>query len=252
MGAPGEEAVPYSSTAVNKRTPTTPPSQLFGIVAFPNHRAFTSGAASGVVGVLQRLPPLHQALPAKSLGLVCSLVHYSEGNLKMSSPSHTQPLASGQQLPIRQFLVLLFIAMLAMSAGIWLDLVRPIWLGPPLFVYMPLVYVLLPLVWLPVLIFSSLWRRVGTWRVLALLVVFGILANCFWFTLTAPRTTPELPYLGSNGELRCRYELLSQMQRQYICDFSFQSSDIEHVTYVFETLEGLPLMRLVRMQYTKR
>src|SRR6185503_14095966 len=109
-----------------------------------------------------------------------------------SSPGSTRPR------PNPRLSLLMIVA--SFSLGIWFDLARPLWPRPPLFVLMPAVYALLPLAWLPALVVCALFRILNL-RLLVLTGVVLLMGNCFWFVLTAPRTTPELPYLGANGEL---------------------------------------------------
>lgn len=106
--------------------------------------------------------------------------------------------------------ILSLLIVLAMSSlGVWLDLARPVWLRPPLLAYTPALYSLLPLAWLPALAICAKFRLING-RLFLLLISVGLLmGNCFWFTLTAPRTTPELPYLGAKGELSCYSTTLS-------------------------------------------
>ena len=145
---------------------------------------------------------------------------------------------------IQKRIVSLLTIVIIILLGIWLDLTRPIWLKPPLFIYMPIMYALLPLAWLPVLAISTRFRLISGLSRLLIGIVF-LIGNCFWFTLTAPRLMPELPYLGVNGELSCHSTALPQTPSDYTCENHIESSDGEYVViYEFELLDNLPFMLL--------
>lgn len=157
----------------------------------------------------------------------------------------TQKITKLWQNHIANFLIIMAMIIL----GVWLNLVRPVWLKPPLFIYMPLMYSLLPLAWLPVLAISSRFRIISRLRRL-LIGILLLMGNCFWFMVIGPLFGPELPYLGANGELNCHSTALPQTPSGYICEHRFQSSDSEYVvTYEFEMLENLPFMLLREQKY---
>jgi hypothetical protein len=156
-----------------------------------------------------------------------------------------------------RWVLCVLIAAGAMAAGMLLDARRPFWLALPFLIYTPLVYALLPWLWLPLLIVCALLRRVRRWRVILLVLSLGILAGSCWFALVAPRTGPELPYLGAQGAFQCRFSSTASAQAPFTCENHFPSSDSDYVAYTFRPLRGdgwisrllrLPLVRLVDTQ----
>jgi hypothetical protein len=148
----------------------------------------------------------------------------------------------------RSWLICLVIAAAATTIGTVLDVTRPLWFGPPLLVYTPLAYALLPWVWLPILLTCVLLRRIRGWKPLLLVLILGLLFGCFWSAIVGPRTGPELPYLGANGTFLCRDEPSAGGLDHYVCEHRFSSSDVVAVTYTFSRLSPLPLVALVDIE----
>jgi hypothetical protein len=149
-------------------------------------------------------------------------------------------------------MVVALIAALLLCAAVALDRSRPIWFGPPLHIYTPLAYALLPLIWLPVLILGAVLGIVRSWKLVLLLFILGALFTCAWWALTGPRTGPEVPYLGANGDLTCQYEPSAQSQRRFICEHHISSSDVSTVRYVFVVPGRLPFLILAERETLSR
>lgn len=132
----------------------------------------------------------------------------------------------------------------SLSAGIWLDLARPIWLKPSVFNFVPAIHALLPLAWLPAM---ARFARLGASRGrLPVWIAAAFLAgNGLWCILVSPRTASELPYLGANGKLSCHAGDLPQTPGAYQCEHRFESSTAQCIAHAFRLLEKLPFMLLV-------
>ena len=168
-----------------------------------------------------------------------------EGEITTSSLVTVQPRR--QSLARRLLLAgCLLLWPLVIGWNVILSVIRPIWFAPPLFIYTPLIYAVLPFAWLLIFVFINRLRLIRSCSLIMLLVIFGFLMQCAAWLLISPPISPELSYLGANGELRCHDETSPSGLPKYICEYSLRLSDIPVRTYEFVPVGRLPFMILMK------
>lgn len=138
--------------------------------------------------------------------------------------------------------------LLSLVGGFQLGVRRPLWFKPPLFSITPLFYLLLSFSWIPVGVYIA-WKGVVRGRIrLIAAAVFTLIVACLWLTLLYPSVGPELPTLGSVGELDCAYQVAAGGDREYHCTHQFQDFDVNGISsYRFLAPEWLPWLVLVEI-----
>jgi hypothetical protein len=148
----------------------------------------------------------------------------------------------------------LFGAVLALIVGLFLNSTKPVWFAPPLFTYTPLLYVIIMVVWLPLLYFA-LARLINRNKWLALLLL-GLIACGQWFCWAsiAPRQQIAELFGGASvfSQQRCAYTSSESGERYYTCELRMASSDDPNEWVLrqrFRVWQSLPLMWRVESNF---
>jgi hypothetical protein len=139
---------------------------------------------------------------------------------------------------------------LTLVVGLWLNSTKPIWLAPPLFVYTPVLYIVLMLAWLP-LLYLALAHLMGRKRWLVLLLM-GLIACGQWFCWASIAPRQQIAELFGDtsvfSQRQCEYTSAKSGETFYTCELRVGSSDDPKEQILrqrFRAWDGLPLMWLV-------
>ncbi len=154
------------------------------------------------------------------------------------------PLARSARRPAWKRSQRIVVAVMVVGAAV--ALIWPLWLAPPYFQYTPYVYLVLLVLWLPILFLSVLWRPSGSTFGAVLSVVFlGYLLGFLVLALAGP----GFAVLAFEPQ-DCQQQPSGEGQVRYICkhNSSFGVASIYDL-YTLEGPQGWPLVRATSIQH---
>jgi hypothetical protein len=148
----------------------------------------------------------------------------------------------------------IFGALLMLAIGLWLNVTKPVWLAPPLFVYTPFIYVVLAYAWL-LLLYYVLAHLMGHKKGLVLFLVLLIAVGQWfcWASLAPRKQIVELVGdVSTFSRRQCEYTSPEPGKTNYVCELRMGSSDDPREWVLAQRVDvwtGWPFMGLVESDF---